>query len=272
MDLGRGKRPRGRETDAWAVAHGLTLTPANRSVVVRYLRTARSLRTIGAISGIVLGASVTAARGEVTGATLLSVWTFGGYLVGALYAELVLGRRAGAERAASLVPRQVGDYLTRTLVVAQRSLPVLCGAVAALVLAADDPPVGAVVDSPATVAVLAAAAGATLVMVVIEALERFIVRRPQPAMAPDLLAADDAIRSQAVHSIAGSGVAMQCLLASGLGFSLAEVRFDELVTSLGNVIGTGGLLAAVIACWFYGHRAFHVRRARGGAPIGASRP
>jgi hypothetical protein len=31
---------------------------------------------------------VTAALGAVTEAPLLSVWTFGGYLVGALYAEL----------------------------------------------------------------------------------------------------------------------------------------------------------------------------------------
>ena len=46
------------------------------------------------------------------------------------------------------------------------------------------------------------------------------MQRPQPFTAPELVAADDAIRSQAVHSLAGSSLAIQLMCLGGMMFVL----------------------------------------------------
>src|SRR5205807_2054973 len=78
------------------------------------LRTARRLRTWGAIGGLVLPPLVTAAVG-VAGDQSVAwlVWPFVGYLVGALYAEVALVRPRGSTRVATLARRDLMDYLPR---------------------------------------------------------------------------------------------------------------------------------------------------------------
>jgi hypothetical protein len=64
----------------------------------------------------------------MAGAGMELVWILPGYLLGALHAEVTLGRPLGPRRAALLAPRQLADHLPRRLLVAQR----IGGALAAL--------------------------------------------------------------------------------------------------------------------------------------------
>jgi len=54
-----------------------------------------------------------------------------------------------------------------------------------------------------------------------ERIQRWVVQRPQSFTEPALVAADDAIRSQSVHSIAGSGLAALLVLMSFVAWGLA---------------------------------------------------
>src|SRR5918999_225520 len=54
----------------------------------------------------------------------------------------------------------------------------------------------------------------------LEGIERMIVRRSQPVVAPDLLLADEAIRASSIHAMAGAGNA---LLLLGLSYLLSTL-------------------------------------------------
>jgi hypothetical protein len=210
--------------DDWARARGLELASDNRPIVARYLRRARLLRTWGVLVGILLPTFV-----ELALHGRLVVLGFGpndsapfagpmeayiGYLVGALCAEVSLARpRDPARRSASLVRRELEDYLPRRLLWAQRGL----GVAAVLgVMAIGLVPFPSSVTDPSWPALVGAAAFFGAFAVAVEALERWIVRRPQPFTSPSLVAADDAIRAQSVHALAGSGVAFLLLACSGV--------------------------------------------------------
>jgi hypothetical protein len=223
------------EVDApadWARAHGLELTPETRPVVTRYLAAARRLRTLGALVGAVLPSVVDLVlngRVQVLGfgadgnhapfqgpITILL-----GYLAGALLAEVSLARPFNREqRSASLVPRELDDYLPRRLLYAQRAL----GATAILGTLL----VGVVPFDPSRAAepswgVLVVGAGILAAFTVgLEHLERWLVRRAQPFTSPALVAADDAIRAQSVHSLAGSGIALLLFMCSGLALAVTQ--------------------------------------------------
>jgi len=178
----------------WARDHSLELTPGNRATVERYLRTARVLRTWGAVAGLLLpplaglvfggplrvlgfGTDLSSEPGAV-------VYIFVGYLVGALYAELSLVRRdASPQRSASLVPRDLHQYLPRRLLLAQRGLA--AAAAAGILLAGllvmlgwdrlpqgfSTPGMGGVVIYGAVIIGFSAGLGV---------LERWLLHRPQP--------------------------------------------------------------------------------------------
>ena len=247
--------------DQWAGAHALTLTPRSRPMVRWYLHTARVLRTWGAVAGFFLPPLIGLAFGSPTLEQVLFPLVFVGYLAGALYAELALSRPVtGGRRVAALVPREVADYLPRRLLVAQRVLGVAPSALALMVFAVDferDPAAG--VDGSPRVTAVAFAAVAGLLAVALVRLERWLVQRPQPFTEPDLVAADDAIRSQAVHSTAGSGLAIElvCLAGVLLVLSRSDVQLLRWTLPWAGVLG---FVAAVCACLYYGHRAWHVRR------------
>ena len=93
----------------------------------------------------------------------------------------------------------------------------------------------------------------------LERLQRWLIERPQPFTDPALLAADDAIRSQSVHSLAGSGIAVLLLLAGTIcwAMSASDVQVLRWVMWVPAVLS---FLAALYACLYYGHRAWRVRR------------
>lgn len=247
--------------DEWARAHVLALTPRNRPMVRWYLHTARVLPTWGAVAGFFLPPLIGRAFGSPTLEDALIPLVFVGYLAGALYAELALVRPVtGGRRVAALVPREVGDYLPRRLLVAQWVSGAVALAIALAVFAVDferDPAAG-IDGSPRVMAVVFAGVAA-LLAVALGRLERWLVQRPQPFTEPDLVAADDAIRSQAVHSMAGSGLAIELVCLAGALLVLSRSHVQLLRWTM-PVAGALGFVAAIWTCLYYGHRAWRVRR------------
>jgi hypothetical protein len=248
--------------EEWARAHALTLTRRNRPMVRWYLHTARVLRTWGAVAGFFLPPLIAWAFGSQTLGDVLFPLVFVGYLAGALYAELALARPVtGGRRVAALVPREVGDYLPRRLLVAQWVLGAVAVAAALVVFAVDlerDPAAG-IDGSPRVTAVVFAAVAALLAVALVH-LERWLVQRSQPFTEPELVAADDAIRSQAVHSTAGSGIAIQLVCLAGVLLVLSRSDLQLLRWTM-PVVGALAFVAAIFTCLYYGHRAWRVRRA-----------
>jgi len=259
----------------WAQAHGLELSPENGPVVRWYLRTARVLRTWGAVAGAVLPPLAELAwsgRGRVLGASADGFqpgdvsWIFVGYLVGAMYAELALVRPAPeGRRSASLMPRDLRDYLPGGLLWAQRAAGA-AGVVGALAIGAAPCPNCA--SEPAWPFVVGVALYFGVFAFGLERMERWLVQRPQPFVAPSLVAADDAIRSQSVHSVAGSGLAVLLFTCSGLALGLAASGGRILAWTMG-LLAVPLLLLSLVSCQYYGQRAWRVRRPAAGAPGGA---
>jgi len=255
-------QPTRYRVEAWSRGRGLGLTSANRPVVGYYLRTARLLRLIGAMAGTVLpGLVMLAYQGEKSALGTFSgvAWAYVGYLVGSLYAELSLARPTGGRRAASLAPRSLGDYLPLSHVWAQRGLAgavVAGGAFASLL---DPAPVVWVNGFGTGAGAIVVALMALTVAVVVETLERWIVRRPQPLTRPDLVAADDAIRSHSLHSFCGSALALLVLLASAQAAVLGQRDLAGLRRPL-FAAAAFGLLASFAICMSFAHRTWQVHR------------
>ena len=244
----------------WAQAHALRLTDENAPMVRWYLHTARVLRTWGVIGGIVLPDVITAAVGGRSGVGQ-PVWVFIGYLIGALYAEVALVRRApDGRRAATLHPRELSQYIPRRILIAQRVVPVLVvlGAITVFLVPYGhrsgwegfDRPVGIAI----TAVFFALAFGLGL-----ERLERWIVERPQPFTEPSLVAADDAIRSQSVHSLGGSGVAGLLVAFSVVAGALSMCDVTALRWTM-FPFAIFGFFASIVVCQYFSYRAWRVRR------------
>jgi hypothetical protein len=261
----------------WADDSGVELTPDTRALVARYLRKARIFRAWGGVAGVVVPTLVElAAHGRVTvvgfgtdghHAPLGFGAIFVGYLLGGLYAEISLARPArGATRAARLVRRELEDYLPRRVVRGQRAAAVVgtIGALVTLVVPygdhASEP--SALSAACAAVAILALGAG-------LEAVERWLVRRPQPFTDEAVVAADDAIRAQSLHAIAGAGLALLLLLCCGIALVLQASDVDVLQTAM-LVCAVVFLLLSLFAYRDLGEERRRVRRSvRGVGPASA---
>ncbi|HEY6532603.1 MAG TPA: hypothetical protein VIY72_09875 [Acidimicrobiales bacterium] len=250
----RGGQVTRRSAAFWASERGLTLTIENEPMVTGYLRTAGLLRRIGVVAGLVLPVLFAWALGLRPGSGWFGPgWIFAGYLVGALYAEVSLRRPAG--RRASATPRRLADYLRPSLLIGQWVLAglVVAAATAALVTPGAGERLGMTLAPVVVVAALGLVSAPLLVMT-----ERWLVRRPQPVVSPSQLAADDAIRSQSVQSIAASGMAAQVLLLAiplvGLsGSDVAWLRWMVLPAMACSV-------AAFFLCSHLGQLRWRVRR------------
>lgn len=258
-----------RVVGVWAEAHGLRLTPTNRPFVRYYLVLGRVLRTLGGVGGLMLGGLVGAATGlDVARGFLWWVWAMGGYLAGAIWAELFLTRPRSPARAASLVPRRLPDYLPARLRWALRVAGVASLATGLAGWAVRAPsatgrvgssdlhyPLAATMSPGAALGLgLTGAALAALV----ELLQVRIVRRPQPVVATDLREADDAVRASSVHSLAGAGLGMVVLILATVTARLVDVS-GPLPFGLGwapLALSLVGLLG-----WrYYPHRPWRVHR------------
>lgn len=221
------------EPNRWAHDMGIELTPGNEGLVGSYLSRTRRWRLGGAVLGFVapqVYAAVMASRGM--GLTLPTPFDFGlfdavvGYLVGALLAEVTLTRPTPQVPSATLAPRRLDGYLSRRVSTALRGAALVGLALVALsrVLPASQG-IGAVLPAAwLLVAML------VVVLVAVEGLQHYIIRRPQPAVDRDVMDADDAIRSASIHALAGAGLALELivvallLIATGIASDLPLLR------------------------------------------------
>ena len=212
----RGYRRSEAGAGRWARERGLELTEEGRAMVAGYLRLSSALRPLGVLAGSVLTALAARALGVRDFGELIWFAVVAGYLVGVLYAEVAVRRPSG--RQASMRVRTVQEYLSRSALQDQRwtAAGAAVIAAAAVVVPAREPEV----VSPASRWLTLVAV--VVVYVGVEALQRWLVRRPQPLVSPSLPAADDAIRVQSVHSIAGAGMGLQWLLGGVAMWALAN--------------------------------------------------
>lgn len=238
-------RRAGAAANRWARARGLALSDENRPMVVGYLRASRMFRFLGMAAGFVIPPLAVLALGKWPPA-----WEYGwpmvvfGYLAGIVCAEVTLRRPRG--RRASVRPRGLRDYLSSSAVRAQRATAACAGVLAGAALAVPmREPVLASRWSRAAVLV-----GVVVVFTGVEVVERWLVRRPQPVVSVPLLAADDAIRRQSVHSIAGAGMGMQWLLAGAAMIILAGSDLQLLRWTMWEPAMLSWMVAFVACGWY----------------------
>ena len=258
------------EADEWSNAHGLTLTSGNRRVVVRYLSRVKRLRRVGGLTGMVVPVLMGGLLGLIGVQTWSEaddqLWTFGpfwvltGYTVGIVVAELSFARRSGsgegAGRAASLVPRELPAYLPQGMVVALRSLALVCLVLVPVYLAAPRTGGGSLV--PSGPLYLLTGLSGLVVAGSVEAVVRWVVRRPQPVTSDDLLAADDAIRASSAHALAGAGIGLVLLTQAALWAAMSATDVAGL-RSVSSYLALACLLGVIVSCFYYGNRAWRVR-------------
>jgi hypothetical protein len=237
------RMPSPARVNRWAARNGLALTPSNEPVVSRYLARTRRSRWLGVAAGVVVALFVRIFWNGLHWATNPVYLGVVGYLLGAVAAELETQAVArGDQRYASLHPRRIVDYLPRWL---RTGLAAVAGSTVVLAawLAIDPEPV----DVNGTVIRTAVCNGTTLmyghkglqvgmiiggdVLVLLAVVGALVVgymaaHRPRRAEAPDLVAADQAIRwfSASTAARAACGFA---LLNISLQLIAASVRWDN---------------------------------------------
>ncbi len=234
----------------------LTVTLDNGNQIIAYLAMTRRWRAAGVAAGI-LGPIVWT-EADYVGVNLLAL--FAGWFAGAIVAEArVEARTIGPRRAASLQARRPRAYLSRfswTLVPASAGASLALAAVT--ISYAYLAPAYNVWARPDWTAVLwpAAAVG---VAVVVRVTQRRVLRRPQPHAEPDIIAADDAIRSRSLHVLAGGGAALvlSCVAAQldALGLRPQHPAFATV-----SVIQVLAYLAIPVLGWNVGAWVWRVRR------------
>ena len=235
------------QPEVWAGEMGLELTPSNEIIVRSYLERTRTLRTAGAVAGLIAPFAYQA----LTGGPLPRPFDFGlldaltGYLVGVVVAEVSFRRPNAPVRQASLVPRRLRDYLPPHLTIAVRVLAAVDLLVFALYQLMPPAPGRAkdVVLLPVWIMVPMVLAIAVLV----ELLQRSIVGRAQPAVRTDIERADDAIRSASVHALAGAGIALLLVILGVELVAIASISETEAVRSILPWAGLVCLIAALRA-------------------------
>ena len=235
--VGRAWGPVSRaQLSTFAVRQRLEITPGNGELVIRYLAHTRRWR----VAGVVAGIAAMAALSQIDRWPFLLV--FAGWFSGAIIAELRLAAGpTGTRRVASLEPRTFHRYVGRT---AWFMLPV------AMVLDAAVAIGGALERHPLRQGTLLIIAGGVTPVVMVARTR--IVDRAQSFARVELIAADDAIRSRALHVLCGGGAALVfgCVAVQ---FSLYPFDHASALSLLFQVIGVvvGGMI---------GTERFRVRR------------
>jgi hypothetical protein len=197
----------------FASRHRLTITVDNGEQVIRYLAQTRRWRSAGLVVGAVVSSVASIPHGTVRVDFLALL---AGWFVGALVAEVRLAAGAGAlgqpgRRVASLRSRNQSAYLG----------PVVRGLLpAAVALSTGTAVVTGVVDGAPHWRYLAVWLTGLAVAGSVAWVARRVLRRRQPVLAPDGLAADEAIRSRSLHVLyaAGATLVLYCVL-----FQLAQL-------------------------------------------------
>lgn len=231
--LGYGPVSRSR-LEAFARLHRLPVTADNGNQVIRYLAVTRRWRCAGLGAGAAAAVAWSLPFQRVTVSSLALV---AGWFAGALAAELHLARTVrGQRRAAWLRSRTPRDYVGVFVWWLPAAGALALGvpwALAATVRALEQP--GAWPSGAGTIGGLLVLGGALLI-------RRRILLRAQPPAAPDVVDADDAIRSRSLHVLSAAAFVLAVFCAAG---ELAVVAAG--MGPLGGEVVAGGFLACVVA-------------------------
>lgn len=249
IGLAHRLRPVGRdEIEEVAYLSDLDVTSANIGLVIDAVARTRLWRTLGVLVAVIV--CVLRMLVELLTEQKLSVqldfllWGLIGYWAGAVVAEL---RTAQADpgdgpRAASLERRELTDYVGPWAAAWPRRLG-LVGAIAGVV---------ALVSGSRDAWVIGFGLGAAVISVAGLVVAQYVLERSRPLLAPDIAAADDAIRSRSLHAIGGATVGIGIWAASiavaGAILTLAAraVGDDPSVVLAGEAQLLGGLYALVL--------------------------
>ena len=161
-----------------------------------------------------------------------------GYLVGAFVAALIPGLQTTEPRRASLVPRRPSDYLPRLALVTPT---IALGASAlAMIVYVLEPHQANESTSGGGAGLLLTAIGAAATLLAV----RVVVGRAQPLTTAGLVATDDALRTQAIHTLAGAGIAVTlagtavCLFVMGGATSLPWLKLIGILGGAAAFIGS----------------------------------
>jgi hypothetical protein len=260
--------------ERWAQSAGLPLTDDNRRVVRRYLTWNRRARRAGGLAGFVLP-NLYSGIVDHSFAAFPFLFIVGGYLLGAVVAEVAVNRPRRRSGAALLVARRLDDYLPRQVLALQRGLPVVAAVLlpGAFALSPFPDLVPSPNVEPDTLAgFVLPAAVAVGTALVIEALQRLIVARRQPVTSHNDLAVDDAIRSSSLHVVAGAGLAMLLFTVAVEVTTLAAFSKSAAWPVPLAWVPLAGLVVALLAAGVYfwlrlpDPHGFQVRRGRREVP------
>lgn len=232
---------------AWfCTQYRVGLTSANGGLILDYLARTRRWRFYGAMGSLSVATSWNALFGR-SGLNLIPV-LFGGWFAGGILAELPVGRgRQAGRRAASLQPREVGDYVlpyVRGAVNASLALGILgvgLRGIAAIQVVDGSERAAKLID-------LRALAGLVLLAAVVAALSllaiRAVVRRPQPVATADVTDAHTATRRAAATRIGAGWAAIQFLVDAAILSRSAGPEPWNWVSGIAALFAIGGVLHA----------------------------
>lgn len=241
-----------RERNRFINRYGVDPTAEAEPALKKYVRRGRCGRLIGAAIGLSLHPILYALGLSIPNES--AIYGVFGYLLGAFVTALVPRSRATGSRSASLFPRRLSDYLPRSVLFA----PTAAVGISALAVAVCllEPRRALPPNTGSTFGLLgvsATAAVATFVAI------RIVVARPQPIVNSGLLAVDDAVRTQTLHTLGAAGMAIAflgaaaCLLEMG---GNAAPRWLQLTGDYSGLIMLFGSLCA----WMFIGSAWRVQR------------
>jgi hypothetical protein len=240
-----------RELFRFHELYGVEITHEILPTVTRSIRITRTAKLAGAGVGfslynVLFGLGISIRNVGI-------VYAVVGYLLGAFATALIPLNTGAGLRKASLVPRVATDYLPRGLLIA----PVVTVAVSAIaVVVYEFEPRPVVVNFSGSIGglpVAAVAVAATYIAI------RIVISRPQPISSPNLTEIDDALRTQAVHTIAGAGLAIAFLGMSSCMFAMGGYSSIEWLRITGVVLGIAAL-AGTVGAWGFRRSEWRVRR------------
>ena len=233
-----------RELSRFSWRYSLEITPEAEPAIVRSVRRGRTARLTGATLGLSLYPVLDALHVGISSQSLF--YGLAGYILGAFTTAVVPGLRGAGERRASLLPRFLSDYLPRAALITPLVAVGVSG-VADLIYEIE--PHRSFADWNGSLAGFPLAA----IAVVFTFLAiKSVVARPQPLSTPGLLAVDDAVRTQAVHTLAGVGISLALFGAASCLLQMGGHASPNWLHIIGIISGLCALAGAVYALMFRG--------------------